>query len=108
VLPRFGRTEEGRETSSTTDSGATSRIGVKTGLNGRESISRKTPEESSPVPASLESESESESIYIQLISLRGTIPKASKALGSVPKSMLNYKKKKRSFVRVDGFLHFKP
>jgi hypothetical protein len=98
-LPRFGRTGEGRETkgtSSTTDSGAASRTGVKTGLNRRESISRKTPEESSPVPASLKSESESESelesVYIRLISLRGTVPKASKALGSVPGSMLNYKK----------------
>jgi hypothetical protein len=90
VLPRFGRTGEG--TSSTTDSGAASRTRVKTGLNRRESILRKTLEESSPVPASLESKSESESMYIQLISLQRTIPKASKALGSVPRSMLNYKK----------------
>ena len=62
VLPCFGKTREGKETkrtSSTTDSGAVSRTGVKTGLN--ESMSRNTPEESSPVPASLESESESES-----------------------------------------------
>jgi hypothetical protein len=93
VLPRFSRTGEGRETkgtSSTTDSGAASRTGVKTGLNERESMLKKTLEESSPVPASLESELES--IYIQLISLQGTIPKASKALGSIPRSMLNYKK----------------
>jgi hypothetical protein len=93
VLPRFSRTREGRETkgtSSTTDSGAASRTGVKTGLNERESMLKKTLEESSPVPASLESELES--IYIQLISLQGTIPKASKALGSIPRSMLNYKK----------------
>ena len=93
MLPRFSRIGEGRErTSSTTDLGAASRTRVKTGLNKRESISKKTPEESSPVPASLELESELESMYIQLISLRGTIPKALKALGSVPESMLNYKK----------------
>jgi hypothetical protein len=46
---------EGRETSSTTDSGTASGIGVKIELNKRES---------SPVLASLESESESESMYI--------------------------------------------
>jgi hypothetical protein len=95
VLPCFGRTGEGRETkgtSSTTDSGAASRTGVKTGLNRRESISRKSLKESSLVLASLKSESESEFMYIRLISLRGTILKASKASGSVPRSMLNYKK----------------
>jgi hypothetical protein len=95
VLPCFSKTREGRETkgtSLTTDLGAASRTGVKTRLNKRESISRKTLEESSSVLALLESESESKSMYIQLISLQGTIPKASKALGSVPGSMLNYKK----------------
>jgi hypothetical protein len=95
VLPRFSRIGEGRETkgtSSTTDLGAASKTEVKTGLNGRESILRKTLKESSPVPASLKSELELESMYIRLISLRGTIPKASKASGSVLESMLNYKK----------------
>jgi hypothetical protein len=62
VLPCFSRTGEG--TSSTTDSRAASRTRVKTRLNRRESISRKTLEESSPVLALLESESESESMYI--------------------------------------------
>jgi hypothetical protein len=92
VLPRFSRIGERRETSLTTDSGAASRIGAKTGLNGRESMLRKTLEESSPIQASLELELELESMYIQLISLQGTILKALKALGSVPRSMLNYKK----------------
>jgi hypothetical protein len=64
VLPRFSRTGEGRETSSTTDSRTASKTRVKTGLNGRESMLRKTLEESSPIPASLESELVSESTYI--------------------------------------------
>ena len=86
MLPHFGRTGKGKETkgtSLTTDLGVAFRIGVKIGLNERESMSRKTLEESSPVLALLESESELESIYIQLVSLQGTI---------VPRSMLNYKK----------------
>jgi hypothetical protein len=72
VLPCFSRIGEGREikrTSSTIDLGAAFKIGVKTGLNRRESMLRKTLEESSLVLASLKSKSELEFIYIQLILL---------------------------------------
>jgi hypothetical protein len=67
VLPCFSRTREG--TSSTIDLRAAFKTGVKTRLNGRESMLRKTLKESSPVPAPLKLELELESMYIRLISL---------------------------------------
>ena len=63
-MPCFSRIGEGRETSLTIDSRTACRIGVKIGLNGRESMLRKTLEESSPILALLELELELKSMYI--------------------------------------------